>query len=108
MITMAFILFLSTINLSYAAPYTACLSHGDCQEAHPAEDSTRCLKIITGTDALGNSSCAIRCYPVKRAYQCIKINETLAHGVCLRERFNIPIIDPNEPDCSDALEFSWD
>lgn len=106
MIKLIFILLFSVINLADASPYTACLSHGDCQETHPTEDSTRCLKVITGTDALGYPSCAIRCFSVKTAHQCVKINETLAHGVCVKERFKTPVIDHTNPDCSDALEFS--
>lgn len=109
MLKLVFILLFSLTNFAYATQYTACLSHGDCQEAHPPEDSRKCLKVFTGTDALGNSSCAIRCYEVKQAYQCVKFDESLALGACVKERFKTPMMDDQtNPDCSDALRFPWD
>lgn len=78
-----------------------CFNHGQCQVEYGVVDETRCLKIRTGIDYNGNRTCTIRCYNLPVGYFCKKLRDD--QGVCKRESYKMPTLDPANPDCSDAV-----
>ena len=79
-----------------------CLSHGECQDLAPTVPTSRCLLVKTGTDLRGNITCTVRCYPVSAALICRDLGDSV-YGICEREPLPIPVFDPMNPDCTDAV-----
>ena len=58
----------------------------------------KCLKVKTGVNANGETTCALRCYYVPTYGSCVE-------GVCVApDTPDIPSFDPNNPQCGDAEE----
>jgi hypothetical protein len=80
-----------------------CYSHGTCQTT--TQIGTKCYITKTGTDALGNTTCALRCLTVHLGQYCEKINSEV-FGYCKQERVPAsPAFDPQDPNrCDNAIE----
>lgn len=72
----------------------ACMTTGEC----PREtvNGVHCPIVKTGTDPMGNVTCAKRCWSVPLAYVCKK-DRHQAYGECVLEKEFNPAFDPNDP-----------
>ena len=75
-------------------PGQECVAQEFCRE----EMVQKCLKVKTGVNANGETTCALRCYYVPTYGSCVE-------GVCVApDTPDIPSFDPNNPQCGDAEE----
>ena len=101
-----FILVTTLLSLaSYGVDYgELCSTHGECQELYPVENGQKCFKVKTGTTANGEITCSIRCYYLPVGSYCKKFSGSEV-GKCVKEKFDIPVIDYNDPHaCNDAID----
>jgi hypothetical protein len=99
------ILFILSFSLQAAGE--PCISHGECQIDNELEQGQRCLIVITGLNSVGGITCSLRCYNVPLAYLCRKkkINGVRKFtGKCKIEKYRMPIYNPSNLDCSDAVD----
>lgn len=76
------------------APGQQCVSKEYCRREFIPE----CFVVKTGTDNLGNQSCALRCYNVPTFGNC-------RNGVCTPPQAKpVPAFDPLNPDCTEAID----
>lgn len=102
---LTFIILLSFFSLaSFAGEGKFCLTNGDCQVGTETEQGYKCLVVKTGQDYNQNTTCALQCFVVELGNNC-KITEGQLYGRCMKESFDVPVFDPNDPNrCSQALE----
>lgn len=95
------LLFLLSSNL-FASD--TCLTNGDCQAKYPTTFGINTYIVKTGTDALGETSCALRAYYIELGHYCEK-EEGKVFGTCVKEEEIQVTFDPNDPSrCQDAIE----
>jgi hypothetical protein len=76
------------------APGQSCVSKEYCRK----ENINECFVVKTGSDNLGNQTCALRCYNVPTFGSC-------KNGVCVPPVAPpVPQFDPGNPDCSNAID----
>lgn len=76
------------------APGQSCVSKEYCRK----ENINECFIVKTGSDNQGNETCALRCYNVPTFGSC-------KNGVCAPPVAPpIPQFDPENPDCSEAVD----
>lgn len=76
------------------APGQSCVSKEYCRK----ENVNECFIVKTGSDNQGNETCALRCYNVPTFGSC-------KNGVCVPPVTPpVPEFDPEDPDCSDAID----
>lgn len=76
------------------APGQSCVSKEYCRK----ENINECFIVKTGSDNQGNETCALRCYNVPTFGSC-------KNGVCVPPVAPpVPQFDPENPDCSDAID----
>ncbi|MBF0362066.1 MAG: hypothetical protein HQK49_13705 [Oligoflexia bacterium] len=96
--------FICTINLSYAQGIK-CITHGQCQNMISVTKGTRCFIVKTGVDAHSEVTCALRCYAVDIGSYCNREITEYKFGYCEKEKnFVAPPFDPENPDCSNAID----
>lgn len=80
-----------------------CLTNGECQDKYDTELGQKCLLVKTGLDSIGNPTCQVRCYSVSLGSYCEKPSGYQV-GFCKREKYDQPVFDPVNPDCSTAID----
>ncbi|OUR97018.1 hypothetical protein A9Q84_11845 [Halobacteriovorax marinus] len=76
------------------SPGQACVAKEWCRQ----ENIPNCFKVKTGSDNMGQPTCALRCYNVPTFGNCTS-------GTCTPPAIPaVPAFDPANPDCSDAID----
>lgn len=74
------------------SPGQTCAAKEWCRQDNVQE----CKIIKTGTDTQGNLTCALRCYNIPTFGEC-------RNGICIPPAVpDVPVFDPQNPDCSNA------
>lgn len=74
------------------SPGQTCVAKEWCRQ----DNMQDCRIIKTGTDQQGNVTCALRCYNIPTFGEC-------RNGICIPPvPPDVPVFDPNNPDCSNA------
>lgn len=102
----SFVLILITLSLNTFSKNEfsiECLTHGECQEKLNTREGRVCFIVKTGVDVNNQVTCTLNCYTKSLGSICEKELGDLI-GRCQEEEFPIPVIDPANPDCTNAID----
>ena len=80
-----------------------CYSHGECQEKMGVEYRRRCFVVKTGLNEYGRATCALQCHNAPLGSFCRSVKNKI-FGVCEKEHYADPVLNPDFPDCSSAID----